>query len=125
MLNGFVAASSLIVVGVGIKNIILVSVNERTREIGLWKSIGATSRVLLIHFLIESSLLSLTEGLLGTAVGIGAAHLVSEWAGWIVAVTTPSIGIAFPFSAGVGVHFGYWPAKKASALSPIEARRYE
>ncbi len=125
LLLGFVSAISLLVGGVGIMNIMLVSVNERTREIGLRKSIGATRKAILLQFLLESILLSLMGGLLGIGVGMGIAYLVSEWAGWLVIVTRSSVALSFFFSAGVGILFGFWPARKASALSPIEALRYE
>ncbi len=124
-LLGFVAAISLLVGGVGIMNIMLVSVNERTREIGLRKSIGATRRAILLQFLIESVLLSVLGGLLGISLGIGVANLVSRFAGWLVLITYPSIALSFAFSVSVGVVFGYWPARKASRLSPMEALRYE
>jgi len=124
-LLGFVAAISLLVGGVGIMNIMLVSVNERTREIGLRKAIGATRRAILWQFLIESILLSVLGGVIGIVLGVGASWLVSRFAGWLVVVTYPSIALSFAFSAGVGVVFGFWPARKASRLSPIEALRYE
>jgi len=124
-LLGIVAAISLLVGGIGIMNIMLVSVNERTREIGLRKAVGATSRAILIQFLIESVLLSTIGGVLGIFLGVISALVVSQLAGWIVVINYQSVSVSFLFSATVGVCFGFWPARKASLLSPIEALRYE
>jgi len=124
-LLGIVAAISLLVGGVGIMNIMLVSVNERTREIGLRKSVGATSRAILLQFLIESITLSVIGGIIGIALGVGVSFLVSKFAGWLVVVTYSAVGLSFIFSASVGIVFGFWPARRASLLSPIEALRYE
>ena len=120
-----VAAISLVVGGVGIMNIMLVSVNERTREIGLRKAVGAARRAILIQFLLEASVLSTMGGLMGIVLGISIAAALSQLAGWATIVTYQSIVLAFSFSAGVGVIFGFWPAHKASLRSPIEALRYE
>jgi macrolide transport system ATP-binding/permease protein len=125
LLLGIVAAISLVVGGVGIMNIMLVSVNERVREIGLRKAVGATRRTILLQFLIEAAALSMTGGVLGVASGVGASLLLSSLAGWAVAVTSQSIVLAFVFSVGTGLIFGFWPARRASLLSPIEALRYE
>ena len=120
-----VAAISLVVGGIGIMNIMLVSVNERTREIGLRKAVGAARRAILIQFLLEASVLSIVGGMIGIALGVSVALALSQLAGWTTIVTPQSIVLAFAFSAGVGVIFGFWPAYKASLRSPIEALRYE
>ncbi|MDD3053005.1 MAG: ABC transporter permease [Endomicrobiaceae bacterium] len=123
MLLGAVAGISLIVGGIGIMNIMLVSVTERTREIGLRKAIGATKVAVLLQFLIESSVLSLLGGILGVSLGVLISLAVSKFAGWAAFVSTFSVILSVSFSAGVGIIFGLWPAKKASELSPIEALR--
>jgi len=120
-----VAAISLLVGGVGIMNIMLVSVNERTREIGLRKAVGAARRAILVQFLLEASMLSVVGGIIGVVLGISTATAISRFAGWITIVTPQSVVLAFAFSAGVGVIFGFWPAYQASLRSPIEALRYE
>ena len=125
LLLGIVAAISLVVGGIGIMNIMLVSVSERTREIGLRKAIGATRRAVLIQFLIEAAAMSTLGGLIGILLGCGIAFGMSKWAGWAAIVTPQSVVLAFLFSASTGVLFGFWPARKASLLSPIEALRYE
>ncbi|MFI5347282.1 MAG: ABC transporter permease [Elusimicrobiota bacterium] len=125
LLLGIVAAISLVVGGIGIMNIMLVSVSERTREIGLRKAIGATRRAVLIQFLIEAAAMSTLGGIIGILLGCGIAFGMSKWAGWAAIVTPQSVILAFLFSAGTGVIFGFWPARKASLLSPIEALRYE
>jgi macrolide transport system ATP-binding/permease protein len=125
LLLGIVAAISLVVGGIGIMNIMLVSVSERTREIGLRKAIGATRRAVLIQFLIEAAAMSTLGGIIGILLGCGIAFGMSKWAGWAAIVTPQSIILAFAFSASTGVLFGFWPARKASLLSPIEALRYE
>ncbi|MCR4294819.1 MAG: ABC transporter permease [Elusimicrobia bacterium] len=125
LLLGIVAAISLVVGGIGIMNIMLVSVSERTREIGLRKAIGATRRAVLIQFLIEAVAMSTCGGLLGIALGMAIAFGMSFFAGWAAIVTPQSVLLAFVFSAGTGIVFGFWPARKASLLSPIEALRYE
>ena len=125
LLLGIVAAISLIVGGIGIMNIMLVSVTERTREIGLRKAIGATRRAVLIQFLIEAVAMSTCGGLLGIALGMAIAFGMAYFAGWAAVVTPQSVLLAFVFSSGTGIVFGFWPARKASLLSPIEALRYE
>jgi ABC-type antimicrobial peptide transport system permease subunit len=124
-LLGMVAAISLLVGGVGVMNIMLVSVNERTREIGLRKAIGATRRAILIQFLLESTMLSLLGGLMGIAFALIVVTVLSAAVGWAAIILPQFVLLAFGFSAAVGVIFGFWPAYKASLLSPIEALRYE
>lgn len=125
MLLGSIAAISLLVGGIGIMNIMLVSVTERTREIGLRKAIGATNNDILIQFLIEAILMSFIGGVFGILLGAGTAYLITLFAGWAVKVSVFSIALATVFSFAVGVLFGLWPAKQASSLDPIEALRYE
>jgi len=119
-----IAAVSLIVGGIGIMNIMLVSVTERTREIGTRKAIGAKRRDILTQFLVESLALSLVGGVIGIALGIGGAKLVSDMAGWKTAISADAILLAFGFAASVGIFFGIYPARKAARLNPIEALRY-
>jgi len=120
-----VAAVSLLVGGIGIMNIMLVSVTERTREIGIRKAIGARSRDILFQFLVEAVVLSGIGGLLGVAAGVGGSRLVSSVAGWETAIESSSILLAFGVAMGIGVFFGMYPAQKASGLDPIEALRHE
>ena len=125
MLLAGIAAVSLLVGGIGIMNIMLVSVTERTREIGIRKAVGAKSRDILLQFLIESIVLSLFGGVIGVVFGIGTAVILAHTAGWQVAVSLPAIILAFGFAAAVGVFFGIYPARQASSLRPIDALRYE
>jgi putative ABC transport system permease protein len=125
LLLGAVASVSLLVGGIGIMNIMLVSVTERTREIGLRMAVGARGRDILKQFLVEAITLSMIGGLLGVLLGLAASTLIGEFAGWRVDVTTQAVLLAVGFSAAVGVFFGFYPARKASKLLPIEALRYE
>jgi putative ABC transport system permease protein len=124
-LLGAVASVSLLVGGIGIMNIMLVSVTERTREIGLRMAVGARGRDILKQFLVEAITLSMIGGLLGVGVGIGTSMAIAEFAQWQVQITTQAVLLAVGFSAVVGVFFGFYPARKASRLLPIEALRYE
>ena len=120
-----IAAISLLVGGIGIMNIMLVSVTERTREIGVRKALGARRRHILLQFLIESVVLCIAGGVLGILAGWGGAELLRKMAGWQTAVAPESVLLAFGFSALVGVFFGIWPARRAARLDPIESLRYE
>ena len=120
-----IAGVSLIVGGIGIMNIMLVTVTERTREIGVRKALGATKGNILLQFLVESTILCLLGGLIGLALGVTASALLAKYAGWQTIVTSSSAMMAFGFSAAVGMIFGIWPAKRAAALDPIDALRHE
>jgi len=120
-----IAGVSLIVGGIGIMNIMLVSVTERTREIGIRLAIGAHGKDVLTQFLIEAVLLSTMGGVMGVLVGVGASQLVAQYMGWPILVSSLSVIIAVGFSASVGVFFGFYPARKAAQLDPIDALRYE
>ncbi len=125
LLLGAIAGVSLIVGGIGIMNIMLVSVTERTKEIGIRMAIGAKASDIRIQFLIESFLLSMIGGLIGVFVGVVGALLMQKFAGMNVAITIESILLSMGFSAAIGIGFGYYPAYKASLLNPIDALRYE
>jgi len=125
MLLGAIAGVSLVVGGIGIMNIMLVSVTERTREIGIRLAVGAHGRDVLLQFLIEAVILSSLGGMIGILIGVGASELVSMKTGWPILVSPSSVVVAVVFSAAVGVFFGYYPARKAAQLDPIEALRYE
>ena len=111
--------------GIGIMNIMLVSVTERTREIGIRKAIGAKKREILEQFLIESVVISFLGGGIGVLMGIAISKMVSNLGGWETIVSTQSILLAFGFSVGIGIFFGFYPANKAANMNPIEALRYE
>jgi putative ABC transport system permease protein len=125
ILISVIAGISLVVGGIGIMNIMLVSVTERTREIGIRMAVGATPFDVLVQFLIEAVVLSLTGGLLGITVGIAAAVGLAYFFAWPVVIDPHMVLVSFAVSAGVGIFFGYYPAVKASRLDPIEALRYE
>jgi putative ABC transport system permease protein len=125
ILLGAIASVSLVVGGIGIMNIMLVSVTERTREIGLRQAVGAKTRDILSQFLVEAVTLSLLGGVIGIVIGLAASALISHFAQWSTQVSSLSILMAFLFSALVGVFFGYYPARKAAFMDPIEALRYE
>jgi putative ABC transport system permease protein len=120
-----VASVSLLVGGIGIMNIMLVSVTERTREIGLRMAVGARSKDILTQFLVEAITLSMSGGLVGIALGAAGSWLVAVFAGWETRMSPESILLAVGFSAAIGIFFGYYPARKAAALLPIQALRYE
>ncbi len=120
-----IALVSLLVGGIGIMNIMLVSVTERTREIGIRKAMGARRRDILLQFLVEALTLCLAGGFLGSALGIGGALVMQHIAGWNIAVSTTAVSVAFGFAGVVGVFFGMWPARRAASLDPILALRYE
>jgi putative ABC transport system permease protein len=125
MLLGSIAAVSLLVGGIGIMNIMLVSVTERTREIGIRKALGATKINVLLQFLIEALVLCLIGGALGVIAGAGGASAMSKFLGWNTFISPSAVGVAFAFSAVVGIFFGLWPARRAAMLNTIEALRYE
>jgi putative ABC transport system permease protein len=120
-----IAAVSLVVGGIGIMNIMLVSVTQRTREIGIRKALGATRRNIMLQFLVEALTLCLVGGMVGIAAGWGSALFFSSLNGWTVIVTPVAIAVAVGFSIAVGLFFGVWPARQAAILDPIEALRYE
>lgn len=120
-----IASVSLIVGGIGIMNIMLVSVTERTREVGLRMAVGAKGRDILVQFLVESVVLCLAGGLIGILIGIVSSKVISGVLNWPTFVSVPAVALAFFFAAFVGIFFGFYPARKASLLDPIEALRYE
>ena len=122
---GSIAAISLIVGGIGIMNIMMVSVTERTREIGIRKALGATFKDIMTQFLIESVVIGVIGGVLGIFFGIGAAQLISKFGDFQTVITVAPILLSFAFSVGIGLFFGIYPARKAALLDPIEALRYE
>jgi putative ABC transport system permease protein len=125
LLLAAVASVSLLVGGLGIMNIMLVSVTERTREIGLRMAVGARTRDILGQFLVEAVTLSLIGGLVGVAIGIGAAMAIASFAGWRIALSPEAVGLAVAFAFVIGVFFGFYPARKAARLNPVEALRFE
>lgn len=125
ILLGCIAAISLLVGGIGIMNIMLVSVTERTREIGIRKALGATYNNILLQFLIEAMVIGIVGGFVGVALGIGASYGISHFAGWSTVISWWAIVIAVVFSVGIGLFFGIYPARKAALLDPIDALRYE
>ena len=125
ILLGAIAGVSLLVGGIGIMNIMLVSVTERTREIGVRMAVGARGSDILLQFLVEAVVLSVGGGLIGIGLGVGIAQIVSAKVGWNTLVSPESVALAFAFSAAIGIFFGFYPARKAAGLDPIEALRYE
>ncbi|MDP2626600.1 MAG: ABC transporter permease [Candidatus Rokubacteria bacterium] len=125
MLLAAIASVSLLVGGIGIMNIMLVSVTERTREIGLRMAVGARGRDILTQFLVEAVTLSLIGGMIGIVLGVGGSYAIAYLAAWRTLINAQAIVLAFCFSATVGIFFGFYPARKASLLNPIEALRYE
>ena len=125
LLLAAVASVSLVVGGIGIMNIMLVSVTERTREIGLRMALGARTRDILGQFLVEAVTLSLIGGLAGVALGAGAALAIAQFAGWRIALSPDAVVLAVAFAFAIGVFFGYYPARKAARLNPVEALRFE
>jgi putative ABC transport system permease protein len=125
LLLAAIASISLLVGGIGIMNIMLVSVTERTREIGIRMAIGARGAEVLTQFLIESIVMSVLGGAIGVGIGFTGASLLGRFTGWHTVVAPETVLVALIFSAGVGIFFGFYPARKAAALNPIEALRYE
>jgi putative ABC transport system permease protein len=125
ILLGAIASISLLVGGIGIMNIMLVSVTERTREIGIRMAVGARGRDILYQFLIEALVLSLIGGIIGIVLGVGASQLISYSFKWPTLISPQSLVLSFSFAGGVGIFFGFYPARKAAQLDPIEALRYE
>jgi putative ABC transport system permease protein len=125
LLLGAIASVSLLVGGIGIMNIMLVSVTERTREIGIRMAIGAKTWDIRLQFIIEALTLSLIGGIVGIIAGVSTAMVLSSISGWPTVVSPLSIVLAFGFSGFIGIFFGFYPAYKASLLNPIDALRYE
>ena len=125
LLLASIAAVSLLVGGIGIMNIMLVSVTERTREIGIRRAIGARRKDILTQFLVEAAFLALAGGALGVALGMGAATLITQLARWPTLIQPGAVALAFGFATVVGVFFGFYPAHRASRLDPVEALRWE
>ncbi|HQU99195.1 MAG TPA: ABC transporter permease [Nitrosomonas sp.] len=122
---GAIASVSLLVGGIGIMNIMLVSVTERTREIGIRMAIGANQQAILTQFLLEAMMICIMGGLLGLLIGIGGAWVVSQVADMLIVITLGMVGLAFLFASAVGIFFGFYPARKAASLKPVDALRYE
>jgi len=125
MLLAAIAGISLLVGGIGIMNIMFVSVTERTREIGLRLAVGGKGRNILTQFLMEAVIVSIGGGLIGILLGVGVSSLIGKLASWPISVSNSSIILSFAVCTIIGVFFGWYPARKASALDPIEALRYE
>ena len=125
LLLGSIAGISLIVGGIGIMNIMMVSVTERTREIGIRKAIGATYNNVMLQFLIESTMISVIGGIIGIFFGVGLAQAISKFGNFTTVISVASIIASFGFSLFVGIVFGMLPARKAAKLDPIDALRYE
>ncbi len=125
ILLGAIASISLLVGGIGIMNIMLVSVTERTREIGIRMAVGAKGRDILLQFLVEALVLSLLGGVIGIILGVGASQVISDFFKWPTLISIQALLLSFSFSGGVGIFFGFYPARKAARMDPIEALRYE
>src|SRR5206468_474858 len=125
LLLASIAAVSLLVGGIGIMNIMLVSVTERTREIGIRRAIGARRADILMQFLVEAAFLALAGGALGVGLGVGSATIITQVARWPTLIQPSAIALSFGFASLVGVFFGFYPARRASQLDPVEALRYE
>jgi putative ABC transport system permease protein len=125
VLLGSVASISLLVGGIGIMNIMLVSVTERTREIGIRMAVGARRKDIMLQFLVEAVVMAATGGCIGILLGIGSSEILNDWAQWPTHISPTIIAVAFFFSGAVGVFFGFYPARKAANLDPIDALRYE
>jgi putative ABC transport system permease protein len=125
VLLGTVASISLLVGGIGIMNIMLVSVTERTREIGIRMAVGARRKDIMLQFLVEAVVMAAIGGSIGILLGIGSSEILNDWARWPTHISASIIAIAFFFSGAVGVFFGFYPARKAASLDPIDALRYE
>jgi ABC-type antimicrobial peptide transport system permease subunit len=125
MLLAAIAGVSLLVGGIGIMNIMLVSVTERTREIGIRMAVGAKRRHVLLQFLAEAVVISLAGGLLGMALGFGVSRVLTSTLQWPTAISSGAVAVAFAFSVAIGVFFGFYPARVAARLHPIEALRRE
>jgi len=125
ILLGAIASISLLVGGIGIMNIMLVSVTERTREIGIRMAVGARGRDILWQFLVEALVLSLIGGIIGIVLGVGASQLISQMFKWPTLISINALLLSFSFAGGVGIFFGFYPARKAAQMDPIEALRYE
>jgi putative ABC transport system permease protein len=125
ILLGAIASISLLVGGIGIMNIMLVSVTERTREIGIRMAVGARGRDILWQFLVEALVLSLLGGVIGIILGVGASQIISDFFKWPTLISIQALLLSFSFSGGVGIFFGFYPARKAAQMDPIEALRYE
>jgi putative ABC transport system permease protein len=125
VLLGTVASISLLVGGIGIMNIMLVSVTERTREIGIRMAVGARRKDIMLQFLVEAVVMAATGGCIGILLGIGSSEILNDWAQWPTHISASIVAIAFFFSGAVGVFFGFYPARKAASLDPIDALRYE
>jgi putative ABC transport system permease protein len=120
-----VAAVSLLVGGIGIMNVMLLSVTERTKEIGIRRAIGARSKDVLLQFLMEATTLSLAGGMAGIVLGVAISVAISRWATWTASVSGLSVALSFGVAAMVGIFFGYYPARRAAEVAPIESLRYE
>ena len=125
VLLGSVASISLLVGGIGIMNIMLVSVTERTREIGIRMAVGARRKDIMLQFLVEAVVMAATGGSIGILLGIGSSEILNDWAEWPTHISASIVALAVVFSGAVGVFFGFYPARKAASLDPIDALRYE